>query len=306
MSKTIAFFVRNVDPEKYPFSVRDLYYYSYQEYLLAMKAAGAQAYFVTDNASYMGSGKFSKSWTIDTVSEVADFVPSGEITADVVFNKGGFEGAGVKIVSDPRLEPVLGDKIVTFEKFGKYQPRSVSCADAAAVKAAIAGMPGDMVVVKNPVSASGRQVYIGKKTELEVPADETYPLLVQEFLDMSEGVPGIAEGVHDVRLLMAGHSIIGGTLRQPAPGGLHANVSRGGSERLLSHDDIPAEVREIALEIDSQLEDVPRYYAIDFARGKQGWVLMELNARPGLFRRDNGPLAADFQKSVAEYMVSLA
>jgi glutathione synthase/RimK-type ligase-like ATP-grasp enzyme len=306
MAKIVAFFVRNIHPEKYPFSVRELYYYSYQEYLLAMKAAGAEAYFVTGNESYLGNGRFSQAWSIDKVSEVGDFTTVGPIQVGVVFNKGGFEGRGVKIVTDPGLEPVTGNKVKILELFSKYQPKTVVCADAEAVKAAIAGMPGEVVVVKNPVSSGGRQVYIGKKDEIVVPADETYPLLVQEFVDMSEGIPGIAKGPHDVRVLLTGGKIIGATLREPVPGSLHANVSKGASERLLSFDEIPAEVRSMATEIDGQLEDLPRYYAIDFARGKQGWVLIELNTRPGLFRAENGPLAAGFQRSVAEYIVSLA
>src|SRR5690349_9900564 len=107
MAKTIAFCVRNGHAERYPFSERDLYYRAYQEYLLEMKRAGADAYFVTDNASYLGDGRFSKAWTIDQVSEVEDFREVGEIKAGLVYNKGGFEGRGVTIVTDPRLEPII-------------------------------------------------------------------------------------------------------------------------------------------------------------------------------------------------------
>jgi glutathione synthase/RimK-type ligase-like ATP-grasp enzyme len=306
MSKTIAFFVRNIDPEKYPFSVRDLYYYSYQELLLAMKRAGLQAYFVTGNDTYLGGGKFSKAWSIERVCEVSDFQQVGEITADIVFNKGGFEGAGVSIVTDPRLEPLLGDKTATYKKFHHYQPLSIVCQSQRDVEAAILQMPGDMVVVKNPISSGGRQVYIAKKTQMAVPSDETYPLIVQEFIDMSDGIEGIAVGAHDVRLLLTGNTVIGATLREPVPGKLHANVSQGASERLLSFDEIPVEVRTMALNIDAQLEDLPRYYAIDFAKGKHGWKLVELNTRPGLFRADNGPLAVVFQESVARYLASLS
>lgn len=304
--KTIAFFVRNIAADMYPFAVRDLYYYSYQEYLLAMKRAGANAYFVTDNDSYLGAGKFSRSWTVDAVSEVADFQDGGLITADVVFEKGGFTGRDVQIVTDPRLYPLINSKALIYDKFPQYQPLTILCQDAAAVKAAIASMPGETVVVKNPIGAGGRSVYIGKKAVIEVPASETYPLLVQEFIDMSDGVPGLADGVHDVRVLLTGSTIIGATLRTPAAGSLYANVSKGGTERLLAVDEIPQEVRDMAQAIDSQIEDLPRYYAIDFARGKQGWVLVELNVKPGLFRADNGPLAAGFQRSVAEYIVGLA
>src|SRR6266403_996757 len=104
MSKAVAFFVRNLDGDKYPFSIRDLYFHSYQEYLLAMKRAGAQAYFVTGNENYLGDGRFAKAWTINGVSEVKDFEEVGEITADVVFDKGGFEGRDVTVVTDQRLQ----------------------------------------------------------------------------------------------------------------------------------------------------------------------------------------------------------
>jgi glutathione synthase/RimK-type ligase-like ATP-grasp enzyme len=305
--KTIAFFVRNIAADKYPFSVREIYYRAYQEYLLAIKQAGARAYFVTGNDSYLGDGRFAQAWDIDKVSEVRDFRPVGEVTADLVFNKGGFEGSGVAIVTDPRLDPIINDKVAVYARFGKYQPKSVVCANFAEIERALGDMPGEMVVVKNPLSSGGRQVYIAKKTELVIPEDETYPLLVQEFVDMSEGVPGLAKGVHDVRVLMTGPKIIGATLRQPQPGKLHANVSLGGSERFLSVDEIPAEVRGMAAAIDSELPDVPRYYAIDFARGKQGWRLIELNVRPGLNHRDNvGPLADEIRQGVAEYLVGLA
>lgn len=305
MPKTIAFFVRNIDPSKYPFSVRDLYYHSYQEYLLAMKQAGANAYFVTDNDSYEGGGVFRHAYSIDAVSEVADFTDIGQIKADVVFEKGGFEGRDVPIVTDPRLYPLISDKTAIYQKFHHYQPKSVICTDLPAVQAAIADMPGEMVVVKNPVSAGGRQVYIGRKGEIEVPTSETYPLMVQEFVDMSDGIPGITPGVHDLRVLLTGNVIIGATMRIPPAGSLHANVSKGATEYLLSVDEIPTEVQAMALEIDNQLEDLPRYYAIDFARGKRGWVLIELNTRPGLFRASTGPQAVDFQRMVAEYMVAL-
>jgi glutathione synthase/RimK-type ligase-like ATP-grasp enzyme len=309
MKITIAFFVRNLDAEKYPFSVRDLYYYSYQEYLLALKRAGAEVYFVTGNDSYLGDGRFSRAWTINAVSEVKDFQSVGEIKADVVFEKGGFEGTDVLVVNDPRLRPMLENKLVMYEQFGEYQPKSMICHNEAEVHAAIEAIPGEMVVVKNPTGNGGKRVYIAKKAEMKVPEDETYPLLVQEFLDMSEGTPGLAKGVHDLRLLMAGGEVIGATLREPEAGKLYANVSQGAAERLVARSDIPAEVRVLARKIDARLveglsADLPRYYAIDFARGKQGWRLVELNSKPGLFREANGPLARQFMNSFAQYLVT--
>ncbi len=303
--KTIAFFVRNIDAEKYPFSVRDLYYHSYQEYLLAIKQAGANVFFVTDNKTYQGNGKFNSAWSINKVSEVANFKQVGPIVADLIFNKGGFEGTDIPTVTDLRLHTILGNKINMYEQFKKYQPKSAVVHNADELKAALLLTSTEMAVVKNPESNGGKQVYIGLKKSLQVPGHETYPLLVQEFVDMSAGVKGLANGVHDVRVLMAGNKIIGATLRQPKAGKLHSNVSQGGTEVLLSVDQIPQEVRNMAYEIDSQLPDLPRYYAQDFAKGKNGWILMELNKQPGLFRANNGPLAQGFINSFARYIVGL-
>lgn len=308
-TKTIAFFVRTISSEDYPFSSRDLYYHSYQENLLAMKRAGAEVYFVTDNESYQGAGKFSNAWTIDSVSEVADFTEVGAITADLVFDKGGFEGDDVKVVTDHRLLPVIDDKAETYRVFSEYQPASIICANNEEVQAAIVSVEGEMVVVKSLVGSGGKQVYIGTKESIMVPETEVYPLIVQEFIDMSGGIPGLAEGVHDVRVLIAGGSIIGATLRQPSAGSLYANVSKGGIEQLLSIEQIPAELIPITNDIDqklcSRLGVFPRYYAADFALGKKGWKLVELNYKPGLFRFNTDKNAPGIINRFAEYMVSL-
>ncbi len=307
MKKTIAFFVRDVDASKEPFSDREYYYYSYQHYLLAMKQAGAQVYFVTGGDNYLGKGRFAHAWTIDEVSEVRDFQQVGEIQADIVFEKGGFRELDVPTVTDVRLYPLLLDKAATYERFSQYQAKTIVCADKEELEAAFKQVVGEMVVVKNPVSNGGKQVYIGTKQTIQIPETETYPLMVQEFIDMSDGVPGLAAGIHDVRVLMTGREIVGATLRQPAAGKYHANVSQGGSERFLRTAQIPAEVREMALEIDAQLDDFPRFYAIDFAKGKQGWLMVELNPRPGLnTRSDAGPVALEIMRDVAAYIAGLA
>lgn len=309
MKKTIALFELAIDANKFPFSHREIYYYSHQDFLLAMKRAGADAYFVSGNDTYLGGGKFSKAWTVDhVVEQVIEFREVDGITADLVFDKGGFtgfQGTDIPIVTDHAIRPVMYDKAKINAQFGKFQPRTVLCEDEAALKQAVANMPGEMVVAKNPVGSGGRNVYIAKKTELTIPANETYPLLVQEFIDMSEGVPGIVQGPHDLRILVCGAGIIGATLRQPVSGSLHSNVSQGGSERLLTRDEIPAEVVAMVQEIDATMKGLPRYYSIDFARGTRQWYLIELNNEPGFFRESNGPLARGFMESLAKYLVEL-
>ncbi len=304
--KNIAFFLRNIDPDKLPFSSRELYYYSYQQNLLAMKRAGANAAFVTNNATYLGKGRFREAFTIDHVGDVSELIPLGEFQADVVYDKGGFAGQDTTMVTDWRLEPLMNDKTEIYRRFPEFQPKSVICETPEEVAEAMKAMPGDMVVVKGAEGTGGKRVYIGHKGEVNVPADETYPLIVQEFIDMSEGIPGLVKGPHDLRILMTGSAIAGATVRQPAEGSYHSNVSRGGSEMVLDVDAIPEDVADMAAAIDAKLPDHPRYYAIDFARGKHGWRLIELNRKPGLFQESDGVAARHIMDRLAAYLVSLA
>ncbi|HVQ44832.1 MAG TPA: hypothetical protein VMT30_07800 [Candidatus Saccharimonadia bacterium] len=307
--KTIGFFVRNIDVTKPPFLRSEVGYndfgFANQQYLLALNRADVKAYFVTDNASYLGGGRFANAWTIHEARAVPEFREVGPITASVVYEKGGFEGRDVLTVTDPKLREIC-NKAETYRRFGQFQPKTVIVANPQELKAAIADMPGEMVVVKNPAGSSGQQVYIAAKDELVVPETETYPMLVQEFVDMSDGLPGLAAGPHDVRVIMAGNTILGGTLRQPAAGRLLANTGQGGSLRLLSRAELPKAVVDMAHSIDGELKEFPRYYSLDFAKGTQGWKLIELNGKPGLYYRDVGPLAQEFMDGFVSYMVGLA
>lgn len=303
MPKVVALFVRNLDSKKPPF-VEPEYNVAYQEYFLAMREAGLEPYFTTNNASYLGKGRFEQAWTIDRLGTVEDFKPIGPITADIVFDKGGFAGQDVVVVTDPRNK-VLYKKDEMYRQFGHYQPFTKICDSPAELTAAIAEIPGDIVVVKNPEGNGGRQVYIDRKADLIVPASETYPLLVQEFVDLSGGIPGLAEGVHDLRVILVGNTIAAGLVRQAAPGKWHANMHQGGTERLIAPAEIPPEVVKLSLEIDAQLQDLPRYYAIDFAKGKQGWILMELNAKPGIAYEERGPKAYALMNTFIDYLQTL-
>jgi len=306
--KTIAFFVRSIDPAKPPFLRSDIdsadWGYAYQHYFLALNAAGAKTYFVSGNDTYEGEGRFSKSWTIEKALDVPEFHESGPIKADLVFEKGGFEGRDILTVSDPKIREIC-NKAETLRRFGAFQPKSVMVDNATALAEAVQAMPGDMVVVKNPAGSGGDQVYIARKNELKVPGTETYPLLVQEFVDMSEGVPGLAKGPHDLRILIAGGTVTGGMLRQPLEGRYHANAGQGASVELLRKSQIPAEAAELALKIDEDLKQWPRFYAADFARGKQGWKLIELNAKPGLFYRGVEDVAREHIQGLVSYLIGL-
>jgi glutathione synthase/RimK-type ligase-like ATP-grasp enzyme len=308
--KTIVIFCPYVAADKYPFN--DPYRWdSYQDLLLAIRARGAAAYFAADNATYRGQGVFATAYTTDRKCQVAEFEVARDVKAGLVFEKGAYQGQGgfaaddVRVVNPRLMREITSSKTETYRHFGKFQPRSVVCHSRAEVERAMEEVPGELIVVKEPKGNGGKLVYIGTREKVKAELPGRYPLMVQEFVDTSAGIPGLVEGIHDFRVRIAGGTIVGGELRVPAPGEYRANIAQGGTTRFLLADKVPAAVKELAAKIDSYFADDPRYYSIDFAHTTQGWKLIELNDQPGLSPAADGPEARDAIEQLADYLIKV-
>ncbi|HVQ44830.1 MAG TPA: hypothetical protein VMT30_07790 [Candidatus Saccharimonadia bacterium] len=303
--KTIVIFCRTIDPDAYPFHDEYLWN-SYLDLLLAIKARGAMAYFATDTATYLGDGNFKVAYTAETKKPVREFTKVGDIRAGLVLEKGGFTADDVVVINPPFVNRVAESKSETYRIFGQYQPLTIVCGNRRELERAMDRVQGDLVVVKHPVSSGGESVYIGTRAEVlgEAP-DAGYPLLVQEFMDTSVGIEGIAPGIHDLRVKIGGGQILGGMVRVPAPGEYRANRKQGGSIQHLYPDEIPAEAKRMALEIDRYFADYPRFYCVDMANTTRGWKLIELNHKPGLSPASVSPQAAFVNEKIAEYLIEV-
>jgi glutathione synthase/RimK-type ligase-like ATP-grasp enzyme len=302
--KTVVIFTRNFASDAYPFN-EPYYAESYQDLLFALKAAGVQAYFASGLHTYAGAGRFTTAYTADFKRPVEQYDVAHDITADLVFEKGGFTAEDVMVINPPFVHAITSSKVETYKRFGKYQPLSVICENAEEARAAIASLPSELAVVKQPEGNKGAFVQIGSKAELAEQLPSTFPVIVQEFVDMSPGIAGLASGPHDLRVKILGGRVCGGQLRIPAPGQLRANLAQGGTSRILAVDELPPEVVRLALEIDEAFTDYPRYYALDFAHTTDGWKLIELNSKPGLPPAASGVEAKDTIEQLAQYLVEI-
>ncbi|HEX3081782.1 MAG TPA: hypothetical protein VHQ86_00870 [Candidatus Saccharimonadia bacterium] len=308
--KRIAIFCRSLAADGHPFK-NEYYYDAYFDVLLGLKTRGVAAYFVT-HGSYAGKGVFREAYTADAKVPLAKLTRERNVKMDLVFDKGGFEAVDVMVLNPPEVHQVTASKGETYRLFGKYQPTTTLCTDRAEVEVAAAALPGDMIVVKEPdeyvdgvVSNGGKFVYIGARAEVLGQLPDRYPLLVQEFVDTSVGVPGLTEGAHDVRVEIGGGEIWGGTLRIPPAGQLKANVAQGAERRRLTPAELPPEVKKLALEIDKHFAAYPRHYSLDFIHGRQGWKLIELNNNPGLSPIDFSPQAEYITGRLIEYLIDI-
>jgi ribosomal protein S6--L-glutamate ligase len=94
-------------------------------------------------------------------------------------------------------------------------------------------------------------------------------ILVQQYVKESRGA--------DVRALVVGEQVIAAMRRQAAPGEFRANLHRGGRAEAIA---LTVEEREMAVRAVRTLGlDVA---GVDFLRGAQGPLVIEVNASPGL------------------------
>jgi glutathione synthase/RimK-type ligase-like ATP-grasp enzyme len=133
-------------------------------------------------------------------------------------------------------------------------------------------------------------------------------VIVQEFLDLSGGIPGIIQGPHDFRLIMVNGEVALCYVRTPPAGKLIANVAQGGIFKIIDPPFIPKEALEIALQLDRTLHEYEyRLYSIDMGRLRDGtWKIIELNTPPGLFATQGDPRIRRYQELTADLLISAA
>lgn len=139
------------------------------------------------------------------------------------------------------------------------------------------------IVVKPAVGSSGKWVRIIPSAKLK-DIRVTEPLLIQEFIDSSQGIPGLVHGAHDLRVGVLDHHIAYSYLRIPKSGSLIANIAKGGRAQFVRIADIPPSVLRAVQTVTRTLWlPQPSFYTIDFIieAGRRPWIL-ELNHTPGV------------------------
>jgi len=298
---SIVIYCKSMRLGEQPFT-EDYYWQAYQDLLFALKDRGVAAYLASGD-TYEGNGWFSEVYDFDHKTSLDKLKTKKQVHANLVFDRGNFSAHDVLVINHPHVARVMNSKLETYVGFARFQPYSVICTKWDEVEKAVAAMPGEMVVVKDPHSfGGGYDVFIGSKADVLKRAPRISPLLVQEFLDTSAGIPNGIQGVHDVRISVCGGEIIGHYVRQAKPGSYHSNVSQGGTMVFYDVDTVPAEIRTMVADIDAKFAAYPRYYAADFMHTTKGWKLVEMNPLLALLPVTDGPEAVKTLERLADYL----
>lgn len=276
----------------------DIKYPVYIRLLELIQKEGWEVYVLT-RRTYQGHGVFNGAWLF----EKDKFIKKDEpFKIDVVFDRTGGvefppdEESGLRVVNSRDFKVLCWNKWLAYKELGKYMPETRWEGDISkkgkarqSLKKALSGVKGEWVVLKPYDGQQGIGVFVGTKDkayQFKVP--RKYPkYVVQEFVDTSFGIDGIASGLHDLRVAIVNGKPVWCHVRTPAAGSFKANVAEGGTLTEVDYQRVPGSIKEIIDEITpkfSKKYDNPTY-SLDFGIGKDGKPkIFEINDQIGFPR----------------------
>ncbi|TSC79336.1 MAG: hypothetical protein G01um101425_616 [Candidatus Peregrinibacteria bacterium Gr01-1014_25] len=300
--RTAAVFFDEPNADDYPFSI-PLYRTVYRQLGESVAARGGRLAVVRDAATYRGNGTFAHGWVFDG-TWFADH--PGPLHTDLLWNKGRtFQAPDANCLNDPALDAICTDKWRSYELLHDVMFPTALVTRAEELVGAMARLTTERVVLKPLGSYGGQGVLVGAPADVAA-QNTVYPCIVQEFIDTSGGIPGIVDGMHDLRIISINGDVGLSYIRTPPPGEYTANVSRGGKEIEVPPDHVPPEALAIFRHVDQVFSRFPRrLYTVDMGRDRSGrWAAFEVNAKPGFSPKETGPSYPPFYDRLAELLLS--
>ena len=130
--------------------------------------------------------------------------------------------------------------------------------------------------------------------------NQSFPVIMQEFIETSSGIDGMVSGRHDIRLYIIDGEAVMCSIRQPKEGGWLSNTHQGGTIHFYNKSEINPELLKFAHPVIEKFDQFGgKFYSIDFMHGDDGWHMVEMNDRPGmpaLFQDTNGAVKEFHEK----------
>lgn len=300
----VAVFFDDPGENEYPFSV-ELYRTVYRQLGETMAALGGQLCIVRGPQTHLEGNTFSHAWKFDgTWFRRIE----GPVHFSLVWNKGRcLRDPSIVQINHYDLDAICLDKWMCYELFPNLLSKTVYVESADALGRAMDQMRTERIVLKPQSGYGGFNVIIGGREEVQA-KNTLYPCIVQEFVDTSEGIEGLVDGMHDFRIIAINGEVGLSYIRTPPPNMFTANVSQGGREIEVPPGKIPPQPLRILAEVDRVFARfTPRIYTVDMGRGKDGaWCVFEINAKPGFSPVETGPSYQPFYRRLCALLLAAA
>lgn len=188
------------------------------------------------------------------------------------------------VVGDPDFTLFASSKYATSKLFPRHFKPYSKIHNVRELKKFLQQFSEKRFVIKPDTGSGGNGVYIVTKEEA-LKRKFSYPIIVQEFIDSSLGIPGITKGCHDLRLTFIGNDLTYSYIRTPRPGSLLANLAQGGSMQIVDRKKLPRSIQPIIRDVQETFSHFQnKIYTIDlmFDEKMHPWIV-EFNTMPGMY-----------------------
>lgn len=187
------------------------------------------------------------------------------------------------IINDIKFDELISNKLFTSLLFPTYSKKHHKASNVKELHAILKKIKTKKVVLKTAYGSGGKNVYIHNKTHIT--KNLPFPILAQEFIDSSDGIKGINESTHDLRLVFIENDLIYSNVKVPEKNSFLANISQGGSMKIVHADKLPKILIPLIADVQNTFSTFRnKIYTIDimFDKEQRPWII-ELNSMPGLF-----------------------
>ncbi|MFZ1626537.1 MAG: ATP-grasp domain-containing protein, partial [Candidatus Moraniibacteriota bacterium] len=219
---------------------------------------------------------------------------SGPVKPDLVYDKTSSRSADdvarlliisrYRFMDNPAFTLFANNKYETSRCLPQHFKPYQKISGAAEFNDFFAVFTGNRIVIKPIVGSGGQGVHIVSREEA-IKLDLTFPVIVQEFIDSSHGIPGITSTYHDLRMVFIGDELVYTYIRTPKDGSLLANIAQGGEMTIVPNDALPQSLQPLITDTQRLFSRFPqKTYTIDvmFDENSQPWII-EFNTMPGMY-----------------------
>ena len=284
---------------------------AYKDLFAKIIALGATPILVhSAEKTYKSKGVFSEYWEVSLVSGAPVFEKrTDSIQLGFLYDKARFPYSDMRMLNPPMVRDICANKYLSYLFASEHHEETYMARkdqELEVLRLGWTGRPDQRVAIKELDSNGGNKVYVGAFKDYDKGLD--FPVIIQGFIDTTGGCPGLAEGMHDVRVAAYNGEVIHGLVRRPGGGSLKSNMQYGGESTALYVRQIPAELKRIIKDLDRKLEQYgDRYFSADFGYNGDSWKLFELNAYPGLATVEtDGEATEEYMQLLAEHLIQSA
>ncbi|MEI8103843.1 MAG: ATP-grasp domain-containing protein [Candidatus Moraniibacteriota bacterium] len=291
MKKVLILFGKSKWEKSKPF-INAEYQYSYEHFYTLCKENGIQMY----RASYQWYDKenhiFKHAWKYEGTE--GNWTKVESITPDLIYDKtkadiGTYREKLVinehyPFINDLNFTRVIDDKFITSLIFSEWSKKNWFVKSEAELNTVLPELKTEKIVVKPVSESGGNGVCIVNKSEIGS-LDFSNEKIVQEFIDSSNGIPGLSDSTHDLRLVFVGKKLIYAYIREPKDGCFLANLAQGGTLTIVPIENLPKSLDPVLRHVHAILDSfTDRIFAVDFMfdENSRPWIV-EFNSMPGLY-----------------------